>query len=131
MHSVEPPIRTSQMKRTVPPASGFHGIVARVEGSGTRFMSDSKISRNPRTEEPSSFGTPASKESSLSVNAGTSTWLYPPNTSGVEQLDPPGLVGLELLQDCRHARPSLLGTLCGHSLPPGRPSETDYINILS
>ncbi len=61
------------MNRTVPPASGFHGIVASVEGSGTRFMSDSKISRNPRTEDPSSFGTPASKESSLSVNAGTST----------------------------------------------------------
>ncbi len=69
------------MNRTVPPASGFQGMVARVRGSGTRSMSDSKISRNPRTDEPSSFGTPVTNESGSRVWSGTSTWLYPPKTS--------------------------------------------------
>ncbi len=63
------------MKRTVPPASGFHGIEASVRGSGTRSMSDSKISRKPRTDEPSSLGTPVTNESASSVWSGTSTWL--------------------------------------------------------
>ncbi len=36
-------------------------------------MSDSKISRNPRTEEPSSFGTPETNESASRVAEGT--WM--------------------------------------------------------
>ena len=69
------------MNRAVPPTSSDHGITPKVDGSGSRIMSDSKISRNPRTDEPSSFGTPVTNASSSIVCDGTWTWLNPPKRS--------------------------------------------------
>src|SRR5271157_3675581 len=75
------PALTSQTSLALLTLSSTQGITPKVEGSGTRSMSDSWISTKPLTEEPSSFATPSVKIFSCTISDGMLTCLNLPGTS--------------------------------------------------